>query len=208
MPKSPTSTLATNAACRRFDAIARINCCAADAWPALTRAAIEARAPWAGLLVETESTVRAIAELMRAARPSGEPEPMSHGDIDQKNIVRSPRGPVLCDWDVAHPVVPRQELIDVAMSLAGWRRIHIARTVVGAYQSAAGRRVGFEGSDLGPALMGSLDWIRFNVERAIGARLASPLERATSGQLVPSLLHQLPQQTYVAQRIVELLGAH
>jgi hypothetical protein len=46
----------------------------------------------------------------------------------------------------------------------------------------------------------------FNVERAIGARLASPVERADSGQLVPSLLQQLPRQTYVAQRIVELLG--
>jgi aminoglycoside phosphotransferase (APT) family kinase protein len=178
----------------------------ADRWPELVRAAVDARAAWAGLLMEAEPAVRTIAELSRQAPPSDEPEPMSHGEIDQKNIVRSPRGPVLCDWDVAHPVVPRQELAEAAMSMAGWKRVHIARTVVSAYEAAAGRQVTVAPADLGPAMMRSLDWIRFNVERAIGTRPAGDGERARSSGLVPGLVQQLPQHVYVAQRVPQLLA--
>ncbi|HYJ67831.1 MAG TPA: aminoglycoside phosphotransferase family protein [Nocardioidaceae bacterium] len=179
----------------------------ADTWPDLIRASVDARSPWAGLLVEAEPAVGVIADLVRDAELPEGPDPMSHADFDQKNIVRSPRGPVLCDWDVAAPVVPRQELAEAAMSMASWKRVHIARIVVASYEAIAGRRVKVEPADLGPAMMRSLDWIRFNVERAIGTRPASPHERAASSSLVPSLLQQLPNQAYVAQRVADLLGA-
>jgi Ser/Thr protein kinase RdoA (MazF antagonist) len=178
----------------------------ADRWPQLVRAAVDSRAPWAGLLMEAESAVRSIADLVRSATPSDQPEPISHGDVDQKNIVRSPRGPVLCDWDVAAPVVPRQELVDAAMSLSGWKRVHIARTVFASYEAASGRRVEVVPADLGPSMLRSLDWIRFNVERAIGARTVSPTQRIASDGRIPDLLRQLPQQTYMAQQISELLA--
>jgi Ser/Thr protein kinase RdoA (MazF antagonist) len=178
----------------------------ADKWPDLIRAAVDARAPWAGLLVEAQPAVATIAELVRGAELPQGPDPMSHADFDQKNIVRTPRGTVLCDWDVAAPVVPRQELAEAAMSMADWRRVHIARAVVGAYASATGRRIEVSPADLGPAMMRSLDWIRFNVERAIEARPASPYERGASSGLVPDLLQQLPNQAYVAQRVDELLA--
>lgn len=194
-----------------------------DRWPELVRRAVDARAPWASLLLEVGSAVRTIGDLARSAKPSDEPEPMSHGDLDQKNIVRSPRGPVLCDWDVAHPVVPRQELADVAMSLAGWKRIHIARAVVASYRAATGQRVEVRTSDLVPCLVDSVNWIRFNVERAIGIRVAN-LDAAASGGgnsvggnsgarggdsdgVIPGLLRQLPHQAYVAQQVDELLAA-
>ena len=63
---------------------------------------------------------------------------MTHGDIDQKNIVCGPGGPVLCDWDVAMPLVPRRELADVAMSMAGWQQPAIAREVLRGYRAAGG----------------------------------------------------------------------
>jgi hypothetical protein len=103
-------------------------------------------------------------------------------------------------------VVPRRELADVAMSLAAWKRVHIARTVVASYEIASGRDIEIWPSDLAPGLMDSLGWIRFNVERAIGARAASPAERTMSGLLVPSLLQRLPHQTYLAQQVRELLA--
>jgi Ser/Thr protein kinase RdoA (MazF antagonist) len=178
----------------------------ADMWSRLVRAAVDARAPWAGLLVEAETAVGAIADLVRDAELPEGPDPISHADFDQKNIVRSPRGPVLCDWDVAAPVVPRQELAEAAMSMAGWKRIHIARIVVASYEAVAGGRVEVDPADLGPAMMRSLDWIRFNVERAIGARPSSPHERAASSSLVPGLIRQVPPRTYLAQQVRDLLA--
>jgi aminoglycoside phosphotransferase (APT) family kinase protein len=177
-----------------------------EQWPLLVQSAVDARASWAGLLVEAEAAVWAVADLARSAPPPDEPEPMSHGEVDQTNIVRSPRGPVLCDWDVAAPVVPRQELVNVAMSLSDWKRVHIARAVLAAYEQAAERRVEVSPADLGPSMLRRVDWIRFHVERAIGVRLASPGEQAASDGLVPGLLRQLPHQAYVAQRIHELLA--
>lgn len=56
-----------------------------------------------------------------------------------------------------------------------------------------------------PLVQASLDWIRFNVERALGVRTASPPEQESSGGLVAGLLQQLPHQAYVAQRAPELL---
>ena len=47
---------------------------------------------------------------------------MTHGDVDQKNILLTADGPVLCDWDAAAPMIPARELADVAMSLAGWKQ--------------------------------------------------------------------------------------
>jgi len=44
---------------------------------------------------------------------------------------------VLCDWDVAMPLVPRRELADVALSLGAWERLDISRRVIRAYRAAA-----------------------------------------------------------------------
>ena len=76
-------------------------------------------------------------------------EVLSHGDIDQKNMICTSRGPVLCDWDLVTPVVPRRELADVALSMGGWRDAAIARQVVRAYRRAGGDDSPFEPADLG-----------------------------------------------------------
>lgn len=46
-------------------------------------------------------------------------EVMTHGDVDQKNIVIAPGGPVLCDWDLAMPMVPRRELAETMLRRDG-----------------------------------------------------------------------------------------
>ena len=176
-----------------------------ERWPELVSLAQDARARWTGLMVQAEPVVETIAALAETAGEDGEPEVMSHGDIDQKNIVLSAAGPVLCDWDSAAPHAPRQELVDVAMSLAGWKRFHIARAVIASYEEASGRQVAVRSADLGPSMLSSLDWIRFNIERALGVRTASPHERASSDGLVAGLLQQLPHQAYVAQQAGALL---
>ena len=86
----------------------------------------------------TTPTVAVIADLVRSAGQRPAPEVMSHGDIDQKNLVLTADGPVLCDWDVAMPLVPRRELADVALSMGGWERLGSARKVLRSYRSASG----------------------------------------------------------------------
>jgi hypothetical protein len=130
---------------------------------------------------------------------------MSHGDIDQKNIVLG-GGPALCDWDVAAPVVPRQELADVALSLAGWTNARVAGHVVAGYLDACGgAQLEFAPSDLGPSLMAGLDWLAFNVVRAIGTPPAEPAEVALGDRLVLELLGALPGQVASALRVEDFL---
>jgi hypothetical protein len=132
---------------------------------------------------------------------------MSHGDIDQKNIVLSAAGPVLCDWDVAMPMQPRRELADVAMSMATWTASSVARQVIRAYESA-----GLPAADLGPpdlaqSLLASLDWIELNISRAIGARPGTPADVARSNELAPALLAALPASVDAALRCRDFLRA-
>jgi Ser/Thr protein kinase RdoA (MazF antagonist) len=178
----------------------------ADRWPELVELARRHQAPWADRLEAASGTVEGMARLARSARQRPELEVMSHGDIDQKNVVLTTRGPVLCDWDVAAPQLPAREVADLALSMADWVRFDIARTVVRAYFDAGGLDTDIEPADLGPQLMTGLDWIAFNVERAVGTRGARPQDVALGNRLVPELVARLPEQLNVSLRVTELLG--
>ena len=54
------------------------------------------------------------------------------------------------------------------------------------------RRGSSETPDLGRSLVAGLDWIAFNVERAIGVRPASAAESKLAGKIVPEMLADLP----------------
>jgi hypothetical protein len=102
--------------------------------------------------------------------------------------------------------VPRRELADVALSFGCWRDAGVARTVVDAYRAAGGNVPGFEPPDLGPALGTGLDWIAFNIERAIGLRPATAAESALGDSLVPGLLAALPGEVSKALRVGDILS--
>lgn len=112
---------------------------------------------------------------------------------------------MLCDWDVAMPLVPRRELADVALSLGAWERLEVSRRVVRAYRAAGGADEEIEPPDLGQTLMTGLDWIAFNVECAIGRRPAPPERAALAESLVPGLLSGFPRRTAAALRVGETL---
>ncbi len=178
----------------------------ADRWPELTAAARLHGASWAELMAEAATAVSLIAELGRSVTFLPEQEVLSHGDIDQKNLIAGQDGPVLCDWDLAVPVVPRRELADVALSLACWHDAGIARTVVRSYREAGGDVPGFEPPDIGQSLATGLDWIAFNVERAIGLRPATAAESALGDSLLPGLLTRLRDEVSAALSIGDILG--
>jgi len=177
----------------------------AGRWPELSDAAHRSGAEWARQMTAAASSVSLIAELAQScgARPGD--EVMSHGDIDQKNIISAALGPVLCDWDTAAPLVPLRELADVAMSLACWQDFSIAREVVGAYRASGGDDTEITPPDLGQPMMTGLDWAAFNAERALGRRPASPSEVGLSRELLPALLAAIPGQVATALRITDIL---
>jgi len=81
----------------------------------------------------------------------------------------------------------------------------IAREVVRSYRHAGGNDTGIEPTDLGPSLMTGLDWIAFNMERAIGLRAATAAETAQARKLAPQLLATMPDQVSAATRIGDTL---
>jgi aminoglycoside phosphotransferase (APT) family kinase protein len=174
-------------------------------WPDLTADARQGGADWAPLMAAAAPSVLRIAELAGAAGHLPGEEVMSHGDIDQKNLLLTATGPVLCDWDVAMPVVPRRELADVAMSLACWQDNDVAREVVRAYRASGGDDTEITADDLGPSMMAGLDWIAFNVERALDERPAGPAEVNLAQNLLTGLLAALPGQLDAALRITDIL---
>lgn len=179
----------------------------ADRWPDLVNQATSAGAPWASLMRDAEPSVRSIAALAREGGLCIDDEVMTHGDVDQKNIVIAAEGPYLCDWDVAAPLVPRRELADVAMSMAAWQQLDIARLVAASYRAAGGEAFMLCPQDLGQSMMIGLDWIVLNVERALQQRGATDNESAIGRVLVPGLLARLPSQTELAMRLDEVLAS-
>jgi hypothetical protein len=181
----------------------------AERWPELTEAVRQNavrqnNASWASAMEEAAPSVALMADLARAAGFRPDQEVMTHGDIDQKNLLLTTSGPVLCDWDLAAPLVPRRELADVAMSLAAWTETAIAREVVRSYRRAGGDDTRIEPADLGQSMMIGLDWVAFNVERAIGLRPAPGAEASLARGLVPGLLAAIPAQVAAAARVRDL----
>ena len=174
---------------------------AAARWPELTEAARQRQAPWITEMEHAAPAVALIADLARSAGFRPDQEVMTHGDVDQKNLLLTKAGPVLCDWDLAAPIVPRRELADVAMSLAAWTDLDIARDVVRSYRAGGGDDTTIEPPDLGQSMMIGLDWAAFNVERAIGLRPSGAPEASLARELVPGLLAAIGVQAAAAARI-------
>jgi aminoglycoside phosphotransferase (APT) family kinase protein len=175
-------------------------------WPELTQAVQRSGVAWAHLLRAGAPAVSLIAELATSAGYQPDQEVLTHGDIDQKNLIATKHGPVLCDWDLATPLVPRRELADVAMSLGGWENFAVSRQVLRSYHQAGGDDTPIEPPDLGQTLLTGLDWAVFNIERAIGLRAATEPEAMLARTLTPALLAAIPHQVSVTMRISGILN--
>jgi aminoglycoside phosphotransferase (APT) family kinase protein len=175
-------------------------------WPELAEAAQRSGVAWADLLTAAATAVPLIAELVTSAGHRPGQEVITHGDIDQKNLISTAHGPVLCDWDLAFPLVPRRELADVALSLGCWEDFAVSREVLRSYRQAGGDGTPVAPSDLGQSLMTGLDWAAFNVERATGLRPATEPETILARRLTPGLLAAIPHQVSVAMRVSDILN--
>jgi Ser/Thr protein kinase RdoA (MazF antagonist) len=178
----------------------------ADGWPRLAQAARRAGAPWADAFAAAAPAVWTIARLVHQGGHRPELEVMSHADVDQKNLLLGQQGPLLCDWDVASPVVPQRELAAAALSLAGWSDREVARAVVVAYAASGGEVRAFAPEDLGGPLATSLDWAVLNAECTLGLRPAPAERRRLGGAILPGLLAALPHRVEIALDVGRILN--
>lgn len=173
-------------------------------WPALVEAVDATGVAWAELAHRATPAVEAINHVLRDREP--EATRMGHRDIDQKNLLLTAAGPVLCDWDVAGPEEPRVELADVAVSMARWERPEVARAVLDGYRRAGGHHEPITAADLAPTLRSAYDWVVLNVERAL-ARRGTEVDRRLGEEHAPELLAALPGRVEAALRIEAFLAA-
>lgn len=174
-------------------------------WPALTDAARAARASWAADAEELTPVIEEIGRLALAAGDGRDEEVMTHGDVDQKNVLIRQGSPMLCDWDVAAPLVPRRELADVALSFGTWEDFRVSREVIGGYRAAGGNLDPITPADLAQPLMIGVDWIVLNIERALRLRPVTEDEAELGSSLVPGLLAHVRRGLDIAAQVETLL---
>lgn len=150
-------------------------------------------------------SVRRIGELVDRSQTDFTGQPMSHGDVDQKNLIMTANGPVLCDWDVAAPWPPRQELARTALSLAGWKEPGIARAVITGYREGGGEAYKIVPEDLGVDISVGLDWLVLCLERAVGLRDDGEQRRREAVDSVPGLLGELDGRLDLIENIGDWL---
>ncbi|MFD3446926.1 phosphotransferase [Microbacteriaceae bacterium 4G12] len=169
-----------------------------DAWPELVER-VTARDRSLGRRAQAVSgSVARIGDLYHAARADPATTVMSHGDVDQKNLLLAPSGPLLCDWDVASPWRPSAELLRTALALATWERPAVARTTISAYRGAGGADAAAHPEDLALDLLIGVDWLAFCLQRATGLRDASPQRRAEGRRQAEADLADLPRRVEIA----------
>jgi len=178
----------------------RLGLTSADVWPDLVARSESVDAPWTSALVAGESPARRASSLLGTW--DADDEVLCHGDVDQKNLLLGPEGPLLCDWDVVLPRLPCHDLAETALSLASWRAPDVAAAVIGGYRDAGGVVDRLGPLDLGPSLASRLGWIRFTVDRGVDAcRAGSGTVAGIDVPDVAGLLADLEHRVGVAENL-------
>jgi len=168
-----------------------------DGWSTLVADASAAGAPWVAELAAVQPLVGRVAALVRRARTDRQVERMAHGDIDQKNMLMTRGSPVLCDFDVAHPMQRRSELADVALSMGCWQSPVVGRAVLSSYSGARGpASTTLRPTDLARSLVSALDWLTLCARRS--------LEDPLAGDDVAGLCRRLRLKIEAANRLADL----
>jgi Ser/Thr protein kinase RdoA (MazF antagonist) len=177
----------------------RVGLTTAAVWPDLVERSRAADAPWAERLASGEDVARRASDLLEPWDPAD--EVLCHGDVDQKNLLVTPDGPLLCDWDVVLPRLPAQDVAEAAMSMASWRSPDVAAAVLTGYGEARGAARPLVATDLGPSLASRLGWIRFTVDRSLDRAIAGREDVAEPD--IEVLLRDLEHRVDVALSVAD-----
>lgn len=175
----------------RTDVFPTVTRTAIDGWDTLVSRLAGRDRKLAAQAASAAPAVRRIGELVDRSVTDFSGQPMSHGDVDPKNLIITGNGPVLCDWDVAAPWPPRQELARTALSLAGWKVPAVARAVIAGYRDGGGEAYEIVPEDFGVDMSVGLDWTVLCLERAAGLRDDGEQRRREAAGSVTEQLNEL-----------------
>lgn len=131
------------------------------------------------MTLDATNVVRDAEAVVGAYDPRSEAELlMTHGDVDVKNVLIDGSGRVvLVDWDVAHAMVARHEIVRAGLDFAGWQQGPVDKATLAETLDAYRARRSLETittSDLATAFRHQIDWVVFNFQRAIGLKGDGP----------------------------------
>jgi Ser/Thr protein kinase RdoA (MazF antagonist) len=158
----------------------------------------------AGMASLMEEVNRAVAD----TRPLVQEPRLGHGDFNPNNVLRTPAGPALIDWEWSRPLEARLELAAAAIDWAGafwWEpRADLAAAVLHGYRGAGGRFPAPEDVRIfGGWLLSLTGWVWRAYRRALSGRTES--ERRQGRWSSTFAVHQLRRCLGARPRWLELL---
>ncbi|GGB39096.1 hypothetical protein GCM10011492_32360 [Flexivirga endophytica] len=166
-----------------------------DGWPDLIGELQQVASPYAH---DAERIALEVATIRSwfVRRPDGRMV-MSHGDVDQKNLLLANGSTWLVDWDVAAPWLPAEEAMRTAMSLANWTSPVIVDDFLATYFREGGEAFEPDASLLAHDLRISLDWLDRCLRIASGLLPAERHRVAEARQQIDAEMHRLPNHVAI-----------
>ena len=153
-------------------------------WPPLVAALLrnpESRAEGADMHRALPQLIRVTRAMELASARLPCREALCHNDMDGKNVLWQGSDFRIIDLECLGPANPEQELLDLAVSWAGYELDETKfRAFVTAYL-AAGGRVTSDPADLYDSRRNHLDWLAYNARRALPASLPEGGSSAGAG---------------------------
>jgi hypothetical protein len=183
----------------------------------LVRRAAERNAGFAGALADRLPVILEILAAYNASYPVlQERLVISHGDLDQKNVLWDASGnPLLIDWESAHRLNPTYEVLLEALDWSGvtsaFDRALFAK-VIAAYRRAGGVIEGEHVAAGFHCILGDwLEWLMYNVGRVVYLEEADQrsLGAAQVDYVLPTILRMhrlLPDLLSLAEKCLSRAG--
>jgi aminoglycoside phosphotransferase (APT) family kinase protein len=132
---------------------------------------------------------------------------VSHGDLDQKNVLWTDDNPRIIDWEGVHKLNPTREIVSVALDWSGLQSSTIDLEVMGsilhAYKNAGGI---INRGAIVPAfwyIVGSwLNWLTYNIERSFEAEGIFENERKLGSEQVHKTIRLLEHLVSMREKIL------
>lgn len=167
-------------------------------WPTLVSDLDRAGSPFVDAAEAAAPEIAAVAAWFAQRSVTTERKVMSHGDVDQKNLLLARGRPWLVDWDVAAPWFPGEEALRTALSLAAWQDPAVAQAFLAAYVAAGGATADPAPESVSVDLIIGVDWLDRCLRIAAGLQDVEAARADEARAHVPTLFQRLRTQVEVA----------